>query len=803
MADNSIDVKFGAQITGVVDGSQAAANAVEQSVIRMKESIAGLNEQVASIGKAFNMLGQAVMVGMAAEKIYGLAEKTAEYAHNMELASQKTGMSVQSLQGWAFAASFAGGSAETLTTGMRKFSQEIVHAKEGDEKAIGAFQKLGISMKDLSNLNTEELLMRIADAFKEHADGANKSAEAVALFGRSGLNLIPILNMGSDGVKEMMKTAKDLGVIMSDDDVKAAAKFEQQEKLLTATTDGLKRKIGMELIPVLAGLAEYFQDMVTGSKEMGVGFQVLLGPIQAVISLFEGLKFVVQEVFTLIIGFVKGSVNLFGGLGSAVNKLVHRDFSGASAAMKGISADINRDLNAMGDQMVSNAQKTSDKLAQIWMGSQKKMKLPSLEKGGENEPDIPIIPKGAEGKLEEWKAELESKQMQIINGERVFNEMAVTEQQAFWERKLSLIKGNGDKEKKLREQVLNEIYNAVKREQSEELAAANEKYSTDMALAQKATEDKKAELDRQYSLGNISATQRLHQELQLEADLKSQEMEYFEAWKAIEEKKPGTAQKINEKYLAAVLKDTQKTDVDIQKSWQNVLKPMSNAFDQSLTDMLMHTKTFQQALNTIWKALLNTFIKIMVTDPLNEFVGYLAEKFQKTQLYGAMEAAWDKVWAGLKVALGLATNNQLTTIKAAASAESKAIEIPNAISEITINASTAAAGAASSQASIPYVGPALAAAAAAEMLAMVMSFASGISAAGGYDIPSGVNPVAQLHQQEMVLPKDLANRVRGMTGGGGGNTYIQALDAGSFFDRKGATIIKSMKKQLRNSHVRF
>ena len=86
---------------------------------------------------------------------------------------------------------------------------------------------------------------------------------------------------------------------------------------------------------------------------------------------------------------------------------------------------------------------------------------------------------------------------------------------------------------------------------------------------------------------------------------------------------------------------------------------------------------------------------------------------------------------------------------------------------------------------------------------MVMGFASGISAAGGYDIPSGVNPVAQLHQQEMVLPKDLANRVRGMTGGGGGNTYIQALDAGSFFDRKGATIIKSMKKQLRNSHVRF
>ena len=93
------------------------------------------------------------------------------------------------------------------------------------------------------------------------------------------------------------------------------------------------------------------------------------------------------------------------------------------------------------------------------------------------------------------------------------------------------------------------------------------------------------------------------------------------------------------------------------------------------------------------------------------YVAGLAKKFATTQLYQQMEAAWDKVWAALKVALGLATNNQLTTIQAAASAESKAIEVPNAISEITINAGTAAAGAASSQASIPYVGPALAAAA--------------------------------------------------------------------------------------------
>jgi len=40
------------------------------------------------------------------------------------------------------------------------------------------------------------------------------------------------------------------------------------------------------------------------------------------------------------------------------------------------------------------------------------------------------------------------------------------------------------------------------------------------------------------------------------------------------------------------------------------------------------------------------------------------------------------------------------------------------------------------------------------------------SAAGGYDIPSGINPVTQLHEREMVLPAQYADVIRSMAGGG-------------------------------------
>ena len=112
--------------------------------------------------------------------------------------------------------------------------------------------------------------------------------------------------------------------------------------------------------------------------------------------------------------------------------------------------------------------------------------------------------------------------------------------------------------------------------------------------------------------------------------------------------------------------------------------------------------------------------------------------------------------------------------------KSLAISAAASLAKITNDAKTAASGAFSAEASIPYVGPELGAAAAAAAGASVMALAAGIvSAAGGFDIPAGLNPVTQLHEREMVLPAHLADRVRGITdgGGSGGHVHIHATDS--------------------------
>lgn len=118
-----------------------------------------------------------------------------------------------------------------------------------------------------------------------------------------------------------------------------------------------------------------------------------------------------------------------------------------------------------------------------------------------------------------------------------------------------------------------------------------------------------------------------------------------------------------------------------------------------------------------------------------------------------------------------------TTTEAAGAAEGKAAEAAAGSASVMGDAYRAAAGAYAALAGIPYVGPFIAPVAAAAAFVAVSAFDM-FSAEGGFNVPSGMNPITQLHQNEMVLPAPLADTIRGLGNGGGGGTtiVIQALD---------------------------
>ena len=153
-----------------------------------------------------------------------------------------------------------------------------------------------------------------------------------------------------------------------------------------------------------------------------------------------------------------------------------------------------------------------------------------------------------------------------------------------------------------------------------------------------------------------------------------------------------------------------------------------------------------------------------------------------------------------------------------ASMKKLAVESGAAIKKIMMSAYEAMAGAWAAMSSIPYIGPALGVAAGIAAFAGVSAIVGKVaSARGGYDIPAGVNPVTQLHEEEMVLPKQHANTIRalgknlssdGGIGGGGGssaqtfnNFTIQAWDSKDvrrFMEKHGRELAGGLKGYNRN-----
>lgn len=193
-------------------------------------------------------------------------------------------------------------------------------------------------------------------------------------------------------------------------------------------------------------------------------------------------------------------------------------------------------------------------------------------------------------------------------------------------------------------------------------------------------------------------------------------------------------------------------DFDYQKSFEDMAAAASSSFGRMLTS----ANGWRDGMAGIFNNIKSTFIKSVVTDTMQSYLMSLGRMFAaKMGFLGQEEVAQT-------TASGKAIGTKI--------AETTAITSGNAVQ--------AATGAAASQSMIPVAGPALALAAMATIFAAVSAMGGKMkSARNGYDIPSGLNPVTQLHEEEMVLPKEQANVIRDMAasgggGGGGGNQVI-------------------------------
>ena len=225
---------------------------------------AGLKASQASLAK----FGKTVAVGFAAVATSAAAAGVAlgvavrgaiDNADELSKAAQKVGITTEALSRLKYAADFSDVSLEQLTGGLGRLSKSMLDVAGGSKgPAATAFKALGIAVTDAAgNLrNSDAVFADIADRFGQFEDGSTKTALAISLFGKSGAELIPLLNSGKDGLAAMAAESDKLGLTISARTGKAAEAFNDTLTKIGKIMGGVVNKVMEAALPALQSLAE-------------------------------------------------------------------------------------------------------------------------------------------------------------------------------------------------------------------------------------------------------------------------------------------------------------------------------------------------------------------------------------------------------------------------------------------------------------------------------------------------------------------------------------------------------------------
>jgi hypothetical protein len=278
-----------------VDGTPAVREL--EKIARSTDSV---DKRMASLAQGIRNAGAALGVSFAAGVIVDRFMAVVASMDEVVKAAQRIGVATDKLQALRYAATASGSSAEALDRGLQHLSQNLQDVSQGTSDAAQALRAFGVTSGD----TTASALAKIADAFAKLPDGAQKSALAVAIFGRNGNELIPTLNAGTKGLAAMSDEAKKLGLVLSDDALKAAEDFNNQLDLLGNTAAGAARSFVSGLLPALQSVAKELVRVSGGTGglhewgaaigedvvRIAMGVSLLAGGLRDVMAVQEGIR---------------------------------------------------------------------------------------------------------------------------------------------------------------------------------------------------------------------------------------------------------------------------------------------------------------------------------------------------------------------------------------------------------------------------------------------------------------------------------------------------------------------------------
>lgn len=245
-------------------------------VIKIGADASGLQQAFRDLGGSSKQFGQGLdAIGKTVQAAFFAATTAAvamtieagRIAEQTEQLAQKTGIAASTIEGMSVAMARSGLDGQSLANAVKGLSQEMIGMQQGTASSVKLFAQLGISL-DTVKQGTNATLRAIADRFKELPDGALKAKLAVDLFGRAGLEWIPILNQGGAALDAATKKSQEFGLVLSETSRTQLTVFDDAMDDMQSALKGFTMQVGIAFAPSIVILVNAFTDAIVFTKNI-------------------------------------------------------------------------------------------------------------------------------------------------------------------------------------------------------------------------------------------------------------------------------------------------------------------------------------------------------------------------------------------------------------------------------------------------------------------------------------------------------------------------------------------------------
>lgn len=310
----------------ITDVSDKLGIKLPDSVQSAVKALNGINTGAALAVTGVGLIGSAVAT--ATKALVSTTKASAEYAKEVEKTSSVTGVSTTRIQQMSYAAGKLGVETENVQDAMKELTNKMQEARDGNEETAAAFEKLGVAIgvEGSDQLRrAEDVFYDVVDALGEMKNSTERDAVAMDLMSESAQQLNPLIDAGSDAMKDYYDEASEMGHVLDNETLTALNDVDQGLKDLNTTTESVKNKMSGEFVPymseALGDLTEFIGDVGTALVDSGA-VEAFGEILVSVSGLLEPLAKIINALLPALIPVIETVADIVADIAEFAEKAV-------------------------------------------------------------------------------------------------------------------------------------------------------------------------------------------------------------------------------------------------------------------------------------------------------------------------------------------------------------------------------------------------------------------------------------------------------------------------------------------------